>query len=71
MTNWEPLSAADVLTPAEFASIYKVSEDSVKLAAKRGQLPAVQIGKQRRIFSAASRVVPGLEPATPETEEAH
>ena len=69
MSIWEPLSAADVLTPAEFATIYKVSEASVKAAAKRGQLPAVQIGKQWRIYSAASRVVP-LEPATPETEEA-
>ena len=35
MTNWQPLSDADVLTPAEFAEIYKVSEASVKLAAKR------------------------------------
>jgi hypothetical protein len=69
MSTWQPLSAADVLTPAEFASIYKVSEASVKAAAKRGQLPAVRIGAQWRIFSAATRLVP-LEPATPETEEA-
>lgn len=62
METWQPLSDADVLTPAEFAEIYKVSEASVKLAASRGQLPAVQIGKQWRIMTAASRLVPLPDP---------
>jgi hypothetical protein len=62
MNTWEPLSDADVLTPAEFADIYKVSEASVKLAARRGQIPAVQIGKQWRILTAATRFVPMPDP---------
>ena len=69
MTNWQPLSDADIMTPAEFAAVYKVTEASVKTAASRGELPAIKIGRYWRIYSAATRVVPGLEPAE-ETEEA-
>ena len=69
MTNWQPLPGDAGLTPEEFASAFKVSVASAKRAAKSGQLPAIQIGKQWRILTAATRVVPGLEPAE-ETEEA-
>ena len=68
MTNWHPLPGDTGMTPAEFAAAFKVSEASAKRAAKSGQLPAIQIGKQWRILTAATRVVPGLE--STETEEA-
>ena len=70
MSDWEPLPGDSWLTPDEAATVLKVSVPAVKLAAKRGQLPAVQIGKQWRIYTAASRFVPMPDPADAEEAEA-
>jgi len=40
----------ELLTTAEVAKFLKVSEATVSRLAKRGQLPAIKVGKGRRSF---------------------
>lgn len=59
MAIYKPLSDEDVMTVAEFAAMFKLSQTAVRNGIERGDIPGQKIGGVYRAFVAATRSYAG------------